>query len=119
MRFIQSCILYQDEEFSMIKQMGALAVVLTTLVTLPVVASANEALAKSKACLACHQVDKKIVGPAFKDVAAKYKKDPSAAAKLSAKIRSGGKGVWGPIPMPAQNVTEDEANQLVKWVLAQ
>lgn len=101
----------------MIKQMGALAAI-ATIAVLPLSANANEGLAKSKACLACHQIDKKVVGPAFKDISAKYKGKPEALATLSAKVKNGGKGVWGPLPMPAQNVTEEEANQLVKWVLS-
>jgi cytochrome c len=81
-------------------------------------ASADEGLAKSKACLACHQIDKKVVGPAFKDVAAKYKGDKGAADMLATKIKGGGKGNWGQIPMPAQNVTDDEAKKLANWVLS-
>jgi len=80
---------------------------------------ADEALAKAKGCLACHTVDKKVVGPAYKDVAAKYKGDKTAAAKLAAKVKAGGKGVWGEIPMPPNNVTDDEAKKLVAWVLSQ
>jgi len=80
---------------------------------------ADEALAKAKGCLACHAVDKKVVGPAYKDVAAKYKGDKTAAAKLAAKVKAGGKGVWGEIPMPPNNVTDDEAKKLVAWVLSQ
>ena len=101
----------------MIKQMGVLAIA-ATMVALPLSASAAEALAKSKACLACHQVQKKVVGPAFKDVAAKYKGQAGAEAMLAGKIKNGTKGVWGPVPMPAQNVTEDEAKKLAAWVLA-
>lgn len=82
-------------------------------------ALANEELAKQKACLACHQVDKKLVGPAYKDVAAKYKSDKDAEGKLATKIRTGGVGVWGQIPMPANPaVSEAEAKALAKWVLA-
>jgi len=80
---------------------------------------ADEALAKAKNCLACHAVDKKLVGPAYKDVAAKYKGDKGAAATLAAKIKAGGKGVWGEIPMPPNNVTDDEAKKLATWVLSQ
>lgn len=82
-------------------------------------ACADEALAKAKNCLTCHAVDKKMVGPAFKDVAAKYAGDSGAAAKLAAKVKAGGKGVWGEIPMPPNNVSDDEAAKLVAWVLAQ
>lgn len=80
---------------------------------------ADEALAKAKNCLACHAVDKKLVGPAYKDVAAKYKGDKGAVAALAAKIKAGGKGVWGEIPMPPNNVTDDEAKKLATWVLSQ
>ncbi|HEX6735315.1 MAG TPA: c-type cytochrome [Azonexus sp.] len=81
-------------------------------------AQADEALAKAKNCMSCHAVDKKLVGPAYKDVAAKYKGDKAAPAALAAKIKAGGKGVWGQIPMPPNNVTEDEAKKLAAWVLA-
>jgi cytochrome c len=99
------------------KQIGSLAL-LAIFAAAPLTASADEALAKSKACLACHQVEKKVVGPAFKDVSAKYKGNASAAADLAKKIKGGTKGVWGQVPMPAQNVTDEEAAKLAKWVLA-
>jgi cytochrome c len=83
-------------------------------------AFAQADLAKSKNCLACHAVDKKLVGPAYKDVAAKYASDKDAVAKLSKKVREGGVGVWGQVPMPANpQVSEAEATSLVKWVLSQ
>lgn len=82
-------------------------------------AHADEALAKAKGCFACHAVDKKLVGPAYKDVAAKYKGQGDAVAKLSAKVKAGGKGVWGEVPMPPNNITDDEAKKLVTWVLSQ
>jgi cytochrome c len=82
-------------------------------------AQADEALAKAKNCMSCHAVDKKLVGPAYKDVAAKYKGDAKAVASLAAKIKTGGKGVWGEIPMPPNNVTPEEATKLATWVLAQ
>ncbi len=82
-------------------------------------AMADEALAKAKNCMACHAIDKKIVGPAYKDVAAKYKGDAGAVDKLAAKVKAGGKGVWGQIPMPPNNVTPDEAKKLVTWILSQ
>ena len=82
-------------------------------------AQADEALAKAKNCMACHAVDKKLVGPAYKEVAAKYKSDKGAVAMLAAKIKSGGKGVWGEVPMPPNNVTPEEATKLATWVLAQ
>ena len=75
-------------------------------------------LAKAKNRMSCHTVDKKLVGPGYKDVAAKYKDDKTAPAKLAAKIKAGGKGAWGEIPMPPNNVTEDEAKRLAAWVLS-
>ena len=82
-------------------------------------AQADEALAKAKGCLACHAVDKKVVGPSYKDVAAKYKGDKTAVAKLVEKVKKGGSGTWGAVPMPPNNVTDDEAKKLVTWVLSQ
>lgn len=82
-------------------------------------ALADQALATSKNCMACHAVDKKLVGPAFKDVAAKYSGQAGAADKLAAKIIKGGSGVWGPVPMPANSqVNEAEAKKLATWVLS-
>ena len=79
---------------------------------------ADLALATSKNCMACHAVDKKIVGPAFKDVAAKYAGDKTAVDRLAAKIQKGGGGVWSPLPMPANTqVNEAEAKKLATWVL--
>jgi cytochrome c len=82
-------------------------------------ASANMELAKAKNCVACHAVDKKLVGPAYKDVAAKYASDKDAEAQLVKKVREGGSGVWGPVPMPANpQVSAEEARVLVRWVLS-
>ncbi len=79
---------------------------------------ASAELAKAKNCLACHAMDKKLVGPSYKDVAAKYAGDKDAVAKLAKKIREGGTGVWGQVPMPANpQVSEAEAQTLAKWVL--
>ena len=95
-----------------------------TLITLAMALSvaapamADEALAKSKNCMACHAIDKKLIGPSYKDVAAKYAGDPKAVDKLARKIREGGVGTWGQIPMPANNVTPDEAKALAAWVLS-
>ncbi|MDT8999061.1 c-type cytochrome [Paucibacter sp. APW11] len=86
--------------------------------TLSAPAFANADLAKAKNCMTCHAVDKKIVGPAYKDVAAKYAKDKDATAKLAEKIIKGGSGAWGPVPMPPNTqVTPDEAKKLAAWVL--
>jgi cytochrome c len=79
---------------------------------------ADLALATSKNCMSCHAIDKKLVGPAYKDVAAKYAGQKDAVDKLSAKIMKGGSGVWGPVPMPANTqVNEAEAKKLAAWVL--
>ena len=81
-------------------------------------ALADEKLAQSKNCLACHQLDKKLVGPAYKDVAAKYAGQKDIVAKLADKVQKGGTGVWGQVPMPANpQVTAEEAKTLVAWVL--
>ena len=81
-------------------------------------AHAQPGLAQQKNCLACHAVDRKVVGPAYKDVAAKYAGQAGAADRLAQKIRKGGAGVWGPVPMPANpQVSDAEAKQLAQWVL--
>jgi len=81
-------------------------------------AFADEALAKAKNCMACHAVDKKVVGPAYKDVAAKYKGQAGADAKLAEKVMKGGSGVWGQVPMPPNaGVNADEAKKLVAWIM--
>ncbi len=81
-------------------------------------AFASQELAQKKNCLACHAVDKKVVGPAYKEVAAKYASDKTAAAKLAEKIQKGGVGTWGQVPMPANTqVTPAEAKTLVDWIL--
>ena len=83
-------------------------------------AMANADLAKSKNCMSCHAVANKILGPAYKDVAAKYAGQKDAEDKLTQKILKGGSGVWGAVPMPANpQVSETEARTLVKWVLSQ
>ncbi|MBW8317350.1 MAG: c-type cytochrome [Hydrogenophaga sp.] len=82
-------------------------------------AMADEALAKSKNCMACHAVDKKLVGPAYKDVAKKYAGNAKAADMLAEKVVKGGSGVWGAIPMPANpQVSAADAKKLVAWVLS-
>ena len=83
-------------------------------------AMADLALATAKNCMACHAVDKKLVGPSYKDVATKYAGQKDATEKLAAKIIKGGSGVWGPVPMPANaQVNADEANKLAAWILTQ
>ena len=83
-------------------------------------AFAQAELAKQKNCMACHAVDKKVVGPAYKEVAAKYAGQKDAADKLAVKIVKGGSGVWGAVPMPANpQVSEAEAKQLADWIMTQ
>lgn len=89
------------------------------------VASANDhgddaqTLAKNSACMSCHGVDKKIVGPAYKEVAKKYAGDKEAKDKLVAKVRTGGKGVWGQIPMPPNpQVKKEDVEKIIDWVLS-
>ena len=82
-------------------------------------ALADLALATSKNCMSCHQVERKVLGPSFKDISAKYKGNAGAGAMLADKIRKGGSGVWGPVPMPANNqVSEADAKKLSAWVLS-
>ena len=82
-------------------------------------AAAAKALASKSACLACHAVDKKLVGPAYKDVAAKHKDQADALEKVAARIKSGGSGIYGPVPMPPQPaLKDDELKLLAAWVLA-
>lgn len=82
-------------------------------------ATADEAMAKKNGCFACHTVDKKLVGPAYKDVAAKYKGDATAVDTLTKKVLEGGGGVWGQVPMPPNvAVSPDNARKLVEWILS-
>ena len=96
----------------------AIIALTTTAAALP--AMADQALATAKNCMACHAVDKKLVGPAYKDVAKKYASDKNAADMLASKIMKGGAGVWGAVPMPANpQVNDAEAKKLAAWVLSQ
>jgi cytochrome c len=83
------------------------------------VASASEDLLKKSGCTACHQNDKKLVGPAYQEVAAKYKGDAGAAAKLAAKVKAGGSGVWGPVPMPPHpQVADADIKTMITYILS-
>jgi cytochrome c len=94
--------------------------IMAAMTTLAAPALADEALAKSKNCIACHAVDKKLVGPSYKDVSKKYAGDAKAVDALATKIVKGGSGVWGAIPMPANpQVTEADAKKLASWILSQ
>ena len=92
------------------------ATILLALCAAP--AFAQQDLAQKKNCMSCHAIDKKLVGPAYKDVAAKYAGQKDAVDKLADKVVKGGSGVWGNIPMPANpQVTEAEAKQIVAWIM--
>ena len=81
-------------------------------------AQANEKLLQASGCTACHSVDKKLIGPGFKDVAAKYRGNKGAEADLIKKVKAGGKGVWGDIPMtPNSHVKDEDIKTLVQWIL--
>ena len=100
------------------KRLVFVAAAAAVSVALP--ASANEELAKKHACFACHATDKKLVGPSYKDVAAKYRNDKQAEAKLVEKVKKGGTGVWGQVPMPPNAAVPDaDLQSLVKWILSQ
>lgn len=82
-------------------------------------AKAAEALAKNSGCLACHTADKKLIGPSYKDIADKYRKDKGAEANLVKKVKAGGKGVWGDIPMaPNAHVKDEDIKTIVQWILS-
>lgn len=95
-----------------------LSVVAGVLGTAPLLAQDGEALFNSKPCVACHQIETKMVGPALKEVAAKYAGQDGAVDMLAASIKDGSSGKWGPAPMPPNPVTEDEARTLAEWVLS-
>lgn len=100
-----------------IKMIATALIAAGVMVSAP--AMANLELAKKSNCMSCHQVDKKLVGPAYQDVAKKYAGDKTAEAKLIEKVKKGGKGVWGQIPMPPNAAVKDaDIATLVKWVLA-
>ena len=99
------------------KSVLILGATIASLVSLPALASAD--LAQKKNCMACHAVDKKLIGPGYKEVAAKYAGQKDAADKLAQKIVKGGAGVWGAVPMPANpRVSPAEAKQLAVWILS-
>lgn len=113
-------ILADDEIRSVLAYLKTLAVMPAKVTGLPVVSEdTGEQLAKKYNCLACHQAGSKIVGPSFRDVAAKYRGQPGAAAAIADKIRKGGTGTWGDIPMPPKaEVTEPDMKKIVEWILS-
>ena len=81
-------------------------------------AFASKEIAAKNACMGCHAVDKKLVGPAYKDIAARYKGQADAVDKLAKKVKAGGAGVWGPVPMPANaTISDADAKAVVQWIL--
>ena len=100
-------------------RIAALSMIIATAAAVCVEADASEALARDKGCLSCHAVQTKVVGPAYKDVAAKYAGQPDAEDKLVQTVLKGGSGKWGFVPMPPNtNVSSEEAHVLVRWILA-
>src|SRR5258706_3427062 len=113
---------HQDSQGEAMKRLTNIAAVAALAVALPAAspARASEELAKKHACFACHTVDKKMVGPSYKDVAAKYRGDKGGEAKLVDKVKKGGTGVWGQVPMPPNAAVPDaDIQALVKWILSQ
>jgi cytochrome c len=99
--------------------MKLIFVAAVTSVLMAAPAFANLDLAKKSACMACHAADKKVVGPAYQDVAKKYASQNDAAANLAKSIKAGGSGKWGPVPMPSQAALSDaDATTLATWILA-
>ncbi len=106
--------------------MKAVAMTLAAAVVLTLAAGAHaadpkaaEALTKASGCLACHTVDKKLLGPGYKEIADKYRKDKGAEASLIKKVKEGGKGVWGDIPMtPNAHVKDEDIKTMVQWILS-
>ena len=106
--------------------MKAIAIALAIAASLALAAGAHaadpkaaEALAKSSGCLACHTLDKKLLGPGYKEIADKYRKDKGAEANLIKKVKEGGKGVWGDIPMtPNAHVKDEDIKTMVQWILS-
>jgi len=100
-----------------LKSVGSIAI--SALLLVGGFAQASEELATKNACMSCHKVDIKVVGPALKDIANKYKGDEAAAATLAAKVKTGGSGVWGPIPMPPNaHVSDADVKTLIDWILS-
>ena len=103
----------------MMKKIAAVLAAATLMAAGSAVADELEDMMKKNGCNACHAEDKKIIGPSYKDVAAKYKGDATAVAKLSDKVKKGGSGVWGPIPMPPNTAVKDpDVKKMVELILA-
>lgn len=100
------------------KQLFAVCTMLAGLMLAPG-AHANEKLAQSSGCMTCHALDKKVIGPSYKEIAAKYRNDKKAEAALFKKVKAGGKGVWGEMPMPPNaHVKDEDVKTLVRWIVS-
>jgi Cytochrome c551/c552 len=99
-------------------KMGLLAFAGVVLTQVTAMAISPQALAQEKGCFACHAINHKVVGPAFKDVAAKYHHNLKYVPYLAKMIKNGNVGIWGPVPMPPQNVTPEQAKELAKFILS-
>ena len=104
---------------SALKLIAAAATACFTSMASAADATGESALAAKYGCAACHAPAKKVVGPSYRDVAKKYAGEASAPVNLAAKIKSGGSGTWGSIPMPPNNVPDSDLKQLVAWILSQ
>lgn len=106
------------EPFVKFRKLALVVPVGLFVTVLPLAAQASLELAQKNACVACHATDRKLVGPSYQEVAKKYAADKEAVTKLTASIRAGGAGKWGPVPMPAQpNLSEADAKTLAVWVM--
>ncbi|WP_179215006.1 MULTISPECIES: c-type cytochrome [Achromobacter] len=102
-----------------IKLLVSLGLASTSLACVAAPDAAVNAILSKNNCLACHAVDRKVVGPSYKDVGAKFKDDPNAVTLLVGKIKNGSAGTWGPVPMPPNpGISSDEAKQVVNWILS-
>ena len=99
-------------------QRGLVVALALVAVMLSAPAAADEALAKGKGCTACHDMKKKVLGPTYADVAKKYKDDAKGQETMVASILKGSQGKWGPVPMPPNKVSDDEAKKLAAWILS-
>lgn len=98
--------------------MKVVSAMIAAAVLLSAPAFASKEIAAKNACMGCHAVDKKLVGPAYKDIAARYKGQADAVDKLAKKVKAGGSGVWGPVPMPANaTISDADAKAVVQWIL--
>jgi cytochrome c len=108
-----------DSKGQLMKRLLITGAALATVFSVPTPALADMALASAKNCMACHAVEKKLVGPSYKDIASKYAGQADAVDKLAGKVIKGGAGVWGPVPMPANpQINDADAKKLVLWIMA-